>query len=401
MKRTRAWLVAGVAAFAGGLGAAQAQECADTSACGSFEGCIDGVCTPVEPGDQPCESDVDCDDGVCLDGFCWTASEAPPPVDCEPGDPACAGDCADDADCGPGGVCLPGGFCSFEDEGGGEAGECAADADCGDGMVCLGCFCQPAEGTCASDDECGPSERCEVPDVAVGGFGDDDGEAVECSFDRGWCVIDPEKVEADPRCETFCDALGECGEGTGPVEGGGSGGGGFAGTDEGGAPDEGFDTDEGALSDDERAECVVYCSYLMQDEDVGEALADLVSCVEAHRGDACDALAERCGDEVEAVAEASDDVAVGVGDSGGAQAGGSGGAERGSAGDLFRGFFDGGGDGDSANGGGKGGGSGGGGSGEDGGGDGGCAVAPSASTQAVGMLVVGLLGLLNGRRRRR
>ncbi len=369
------WQAASAAVvFAGGMGAAAAQACVDSSECGSFQVCDEGECVEVVPGEQPCETDEECGAGFCLDGTCWQADE-PVPEDCDPD----GGDCASDDGC----------FDGECDDVGRE--RCAADADCGDGMVCMGCACQPAEGTCASDDDCGAAERCAVPDVAVAR---DEGGADECRFDRGWCVLDPEKVEADPRCVAFCDALGECPDE--PVEGGGSSSGSSGGGSAHGEATEPVDTDAAPLSEDERAECVAYCSYLLQDDEAGPAVADLVACVEAHADDACVAIGERCGDEAEAVAEASGDVAVAVGGSDEDQAGGG---ERPSAGDGFRRFF-GGGDGAEGGGGGDGAEGGGNAAGDGGDDDGGCAAVPTAPGGAASLLVVGLLGLLNARRRR-
>ncbi len=379
------------------VGAAQAQEeppfpgeaCGSSADCGSFEGCLDGVCTPLTPTDEACELDGDClDDGaVCVDGLCWTPDGGGTGIE----DLACA----QDADCPEGLICEDG-MCESSLPPPDDIGMCEADADCGDGEICVACYCMPAEGTCRADADCPAGQRCDLESIGwAGGSDGSGGEPLSCEGEIGYCGIDPFQVEPDARCEAFCALSETCSGGDGTV------------SSDDRPVDEGAGTEsaESPLSSDE---CIGFCSYLLADADAGEEMLALIECVGANEGATCDEIATACGTEAEAVGQAAEDVPAGIidDDVGGGGAGGATGApqaESGSLGDLFGNAFGGegknvddgadagasGGDGTAADG-----------SAEDDGGFG-CTVSHGRSGGGLALALLALVGLGAARRRRR
>ncbi len=374
------------------VGGAQAQEeppfpgtpCESNAECGSFEGCLDGACTPLTPTDEACTVDEDClDDGsVCVDGLCWTPDGGGTGIE----DLACA----QDADCPEGMICEDG-MCesSLPPD---DIGLCETDAECGDGMICVACYCMPAEGTCRADSDCPAGQRCDLESIGWAGGSDGGGEEpLSCEGEIGYCGIDPFQVEPDARCEAFCALSETCGgddtvSSDDPVE-----------------PVEGTESAESPLSSDE---CIGFCSYLLADADAGEEMLALIECVGANEGATCEAIAEACGDEAEAIGAAAEDVPAGIIDDD--VAGGAGGAsgapqaESGSLGDLFGNAF--GGDGKGVDDGADAGASGGdGAAADDGSEDGGfgCTVSHGRSGGGLALALLALVGLGAARRRRR
>jgi hypothetical protein len=368
---------------------ALATDCESNNDCGSFEVCVDGMCVGVDPAEM-CETDADCDAGMtCMYGYC-VGGEVP------------IGECETDADCGPEGRCLDG-YCVFD---GGPAptecesdaectaaqlcvwgmcmerewGYCRADADCGSGMICNGCYCESLQGTCATAADCGQYETCETFDAAGADPDYPTGQG-ECTFSRGWCILDWENIPIDGRCNSFCEVVGRC-EGSGE---GSSGGGAAVGTE----------SREAALEDDEEGACLQYCSYLLLEGDGQDEAEALLACVAANAAATCDDLFEACADEVEATSAAFGDTYTDVDagaapGSGGAPIGEGSGTQRNSLGDSLSKAF---GQGGAGGGGSGGGGSGGGGSGATGGdGGAGCAMGGAPLTGAAGLLGL-LLGL--------
>jgi MYXO-CTERM domain-containing protein len=385
-----------VASAAGAQQPAPDSPCESTADCGSFEGCLDGFCTALMPTDVSCADEADCPDpgSVCVDGMCWAPEGGGTGVEPQP-----AQVCEQDADCPEGDLCFDG-YCGGSATPPDDSG-CADDTDCGDGEMCVACFCMPTEGTCRADADCPEGQRCDVVSVgsAGGSTGGDDPPGPVCEGSYGFCAIDYTQITPDPRCDAFCELATSCGGGDGTV-----------------SSDDGDETEAGESSGGEgtesaeqpqtsdAAECIGFCSYLLTDPEAAAEMEAFLTCVDANAVAGCDAIADACGGEAEALGEAAQDVpagAVGVDDRGtGGTTGGGAQAESGSVGDLFGNAF---GD-DSDNG-----------SGEDadgGVGDGtaaddtgteddtGCTIGHSPTPGVAGLFLLALAGLRLGRRRR-
>lgn len=358
--------------------------CGSNADCGSFEGCLDGFCTALMPTDTSCADDADCPDAgsVCVDGMCWAPEGGGGGVEPQP-----AQVCEQDADCPEGELCFDG-YCSGFDTPTDE-GTCADDADCGDGEMCVACFCMPTEGTCRADADCPEGQVCDLVSVGSSGgsSGGDDIPAPVCEGEYGFCSVDYTQVTPDPRCDAFCELATSCGGGDTTVSSGG----------------DGTESAEQPQSAD-AAECIGFCSYLLTDPDAAAEMEAFLTCVDANAVAGCDAIAENCGGEAEALGEAAQDVpagAVAVDDRGaGGATGGGAEAQSGSVGDLFGNAF---GD-DSANGSGDGADGGvGDGTAADGAGtedDTGCTIGHTPTPGVAGLFLLALVGLRVGRRRR-
>ena len=321
------------------LDSAQAQEppgslCEVNADCGSFEGCLDGMCMPLTPTDSPCAEDADCPDAgsVCVDSMCW-APEDHGGTGIDP-DPDTT--CESDADCFEGTSCIDGYCAGFVPPDGG--GGCADDSECGEGSICVACFCMPSEGTCRADADCPSGQRCDVVSVGSAGGSPDGGDpGPVCEGSYGYCGIDYTQVESDPRCAAFCELMTSCDSEDDSVESGG---------ESSGSSGDGTDSAEQALNGDAE-ECIGFCSYLLADADASDEMTSLVDCVTENAADGCDAVGAACGTEAQAVGEAAGDVPAGtLGDedsaSGGGEQTGAPRGESGSVGDLFGNAFGGG-----------------------------------------------------------
>jgi Cys-rich repeat protein len=365
--------------------------CGSNADCGSFEGCLDGFCTALMPTDMSCVADTDCPDAgsVCVDAMCWAPDGGGTGVEPQP-----AQVCEQDADCPNADLCIDG-YCSSGDPPP-DAGDCAEDADCGEGEMCVACFCMPTEGTCRADADCPDGQVCDLVSVgsAGGSSGGDDIPAPVCEGEYGFCSVDFTQVTPDPRCDAFCELATSCGGDTSVSSDDGA-----SGESSGGAGTESAEQPQSA----DAAECIGFCSYLLTDPEAAAEMEAFLTCVDANAVAGCDAIADACGGEAEALGEAARDVpagAVAVDDDGtGGATGGGAEAESASVGDLFGNAF---GD-DSANGDGADGGVGDGEAAADGAGtedDTGCTIGHAPTPGVAGLFLLALAGLRIGRRRR-
>ena len=418
-------------------GAAAAQACAIDSDCSAGEMCMGGLC--LAPSDTPCNIDGDCPElgSVCMSNVCWSPGAAGggdggaggssdagdgggaggstdagdgggAGGDTDAGDAGGGGSTGGDLDVGTGGSGgdpgsggsdLDGGV-EDRDAGGTSGGSCTDDSDCGAGELCLACACIPAEGICLADTDCAAGQRCDLFSVASAGApGEDAADAGQiCEATYGYCAIDVANIPTNPACQPFCDSVATCQSGASSSGSAGSSSG-SAGT--------GTGTASRGLGDDDLANCLGYCSYLLGDASTAAQMQALITCVADNADAACDALGSACQSAANALGDVAGDVPAGIsgGADNGGSAGGAGAPEAQSAGDLFRGAFGGGG----ATAGGGGGADAGlgsdvdGGNGADtgGGSSGGCAIGGRPNSGALAAVLLALTGLGVSRRRRR
>lgn len=149
-------------------------ECTTRSDCASGEVCVDGVC---EGGTQSCVFNNECDDGLCVDGQCYSS-------------------CSTDDECGRLEHCRQG-VC--------RATECRGTSDCAGDEVCVDATCKPACSPDASTDTCGAGYVC-----TDYGYCDRDPN-VEC---RSNAECSRDEVCLEGECRAACTCNQDCDSGT-------------------------------------------------------------------------------------------------------------------------------------------------------------------------------------------